>query len=313
MISVIITAIVSFISTNLDDIFVLMVFFSQVSVHQRKRHIIIGQYLGVIALLMISVLGAYGLNIFPQKYTGLLGIIPILLGIKEWIKYRKVNKLEIKNLYDKIEYIKPEADYTEQLNDPVTLQSDRDNIVLNNDSDNIKENVTVYIDDEPSNLQTPEILQEENTIYTLYNNDISNVTLFTDNEYSLPEESVIESKSKEHQKAVKDDKLKSILTKLINPAILNILLVTIANGADNIGVYIPLFIRLKMPELILTLIIFLLLLAGWCYLGEKLTNFPVIKQSIHKYKNMIVPVVYILIGLLILIKSEMFTLHVSKL
>lgn len=227
MISTIITAFVSFASTNIDDIFILMLFFSQVGKQLKKSQIIIGQYLGITILLFISIMGSIGLNLIPQKYTGLLGIIPILLGIKEWVKYRK-DKKDVHSVNEAI----------------------------------------------------PELLNETVTIAGTDNSQI---------------------------RAVKNKNIKIILSKLIHPAILNVLLVTIANGADNIGVYIPLFTTLNSLELIVTVVIFFLLVGVWCFVGERLTNVPSIKNKIHKYKNIIVPVVFIVIGIFIIVKSNLFS------
>ena len=105
-----------------------------------------------------------------------------------------------------------------------------------------------------------------------------------------------------------NEKIKIMLSKLIHPAIINVFLVTIANGADNIGVYIPLFTTLNSLELIVTIIIFLLLIALWCFAGERLTNIPTIKHTIQKYKNIIVPVVFIVIGIFIIVESDLFSL-----
>ena len=37
---------IAFIATNIDDIIVLLLFFSQINANFRRRHIVIGQYLG---------------------------------------------------------------------------------------------------------------------------------------------------------------------------------------------------------------------------------------------------------------------------
>ena len=218
MFSTIVTAIISFISTNIDDIFVLMIFYSQVGEHIKKRHIVIGQYSGIFLLLLISILGSMGLNLFPPQYTGLMGFIPIILGLKISLEY---------------------------------LVS----IKLRNCSNAKIDTSNLGVDLEPTKTKT--------TV---------------------------------------------LRTKLINPAILNVFLVTIANGADNIGIYIPLFSRLSAIELMLTLTVFAFLIALWCFIGERLTNFPTIKDGIQKYKDIIVPVVFIGIGIFILIESNIVNL-----
>ena len=92
LISTVITAFVSFASTNIDDILVLMLFFSQINHVMKRRHIIIGQYLGIGALTTISIIGALGVSVIPQQYVGLLGLVPVYLGTKIYVDHRKESK-----------------------------------------------------------------------------------------------------------------------------------------------------------------------------------------------------------------------------
>lgn len=71
-----------------------------------------------------------------------------------------------------------------------------------------------------------------------------------------------------------------------------------ANGADNIGIYVPIFSR--YTSLVMTLLVFAVILALWCYLGEKILNFPFIKKTLERYKHILVPVVFIALGCYIL-------------
>ncbi|HEX9973369.1 MAG TPA: cadmium resistance transporter [bacterium] len=96
ILSIIITAIITFTATNIDDIFVLMMFFSQTNHSFRRRHVIIGQYLGFVALIAISLLGFLGSFIIPKEFIGLLGFAPIVIGIRKFIS--RENKIESTNL-----------------------------------------------------------------------------------------------------------------------------------------------------------------------------------------------------------------------
>lgn len=49
LIKTIITAFISFASTNIDDIFILMLFFSQVNSIMKKRHVILGQFIVLVS------------------------------------------------------------------------------------------------------------------------------------------------------------------------------------------------------------------------------------------------------------------------
>ena len=75
------TGITAFIATNLDDILILLLFFSQVDASFRHRHIVSGQYLGFGALVLVSLPGFFGGLMFPQDWVGLLGIAPIAIGL----------------------------------------------------------------------------------------------------------------------------------------------------------------------------------------------------------------------------------------
>ena len=69
-----------FIATNIDDIFVLLAFFASSRV--RTRDIVIGQYLGIAALVLASLAAALIALVIPAGYIGLLGLVPIALGVK---------------------------------------------------------------------------------------------------------------------------------------------------------------------------------------------------------------------------------------
>ena len=82
----------SFIATNIDDIFVLMLFFS--TSNFRKSQIVIGQYLGIGLLVVIGTLGSLLALVVPHYIIGLLGLVPISIGIIKLVQLRKNNNFE---------------------------------------------------------------------------------------------------------------------------------------------------------------------------------------------------------------------------
>ncbi len=86
----IITAAVIFAATNIDDIVILTLFFSQVNQSFRPWHVVTGQLLGFSALVAISLLGYLTGLIIPHQVIGLLGILPIIIGIRQWQKRNEV-------------------------------------------------------------------------------------------------------------------------------------------------------------------------------------------------------------------------------
>lgn len=75
-----VVVIVAFISTNLDDLFILMAYFSKKTFS--KKEVVVGQYLGLLSLILISS-SAYFFQLFlPENLIALLGFIPIAIGVK---------------------------------------------------------------------------------------------------------------------------------------------------------------------------------------------------------------------------------------
>lgn len=194
MTETIIAIIMSFIGTNIDDIFINTLFFAQADTKHKINSVIIGKYLGIGTLVLVSCLGAFFLHSVPQKYIGFLGLVPIALGIKEWISY-----LKSKN---------------------------------QSSSDDFEE---------------------------------------------------------------KQD--------MSGGMVLNVALVTMSNGADNIGVYMPLFAGYTVFQMIAVVIVFSVMIALWCILGKKLSDLPGLRDFLLKYKYIIVPVVFVILGIYIVLKS----------
>ena len=191
------TAILTFIATNIDDIFLLMMFFSQTDHLFRRRHVVAGQYLGFIALVAISLLGFAGRFIMPREFIGLLGLAPIVIGVRKMFEKER-------------------------------------------------------------EIGAPDLTAQ---------------------------------------------KTSSLLGILLPPKTYNVAAVTFANGGDNIGIYTPLFASLDLPGLILTVTVFLLLVAVWCVLALKLTHQKHVARFLSRYGHRLVPVVLIGLGIFILIEN----------
>ncbi len=202
MIETIITAVLAFASTNVDDLFILMMLFTVTSQSFRPHHILSGQYLGIITLIAISVIGSLIGIVIPKVYIGLLGFFPIYLGIRKFFS-------------------------------------------KDDDSD------------------------------------------------SSP--------------VVSPDK-KYVLASIISPATLSIASITIANGADNIGIYIPLFVNLTPTNLVFTICIFLMMVFVWVKIAEYLVQHPRLKNTLARYNHVLFPCILIGLGIYILIESKSYTL-----
>ncbi|MEA5419216.1 cadmium resistance transporter [Spirulina sp. CCNP1310] len=191
-----IQGITAFTATNLDDIVILMLLFSQVGVSLHGRQIVAGQYLGIVALILISLPGFLGASLLPRPWIGLLGILPIVIGFSQWFS--------------------PDGD---------------------NDS-------------EPAQIN--------------------------------------QSRS----------------SGFFAPQTLSIAAITIANGGDNVGIYLPLFASVNGVKLVVILAVFLSLVGLWCYGAYRLARLEAIAKLLTRYGDLLVPFVLIGLGVLILIDSH---------
>ncbi len=83
--NVFIQGIIAFTVTNIDDMMILLLLFSQSDSNFRKRHIFIGQYLGFLTIIILSLPGFFGGLFIQREWLGLLGILPIIIGMKQLI------------------------------------------------------------------------------------------------------------------------------------------------------------------------------------------------------------------------------------
>ncbi|MEU8380717.1 cadmium resistance transporter [Streptosporangium sp. NPDC048865] len=83
MIQTIGTAAAVFAGTNVDDIIILTVLFlaSRAGGVPRPWQIVAGQYAGIAALVAVSAAAALGLAVVPDRWVGLLGLVPFGMGV----------------------------------------------------------------------------------------------------------------------------------------------------------------------------------------------------------------------------------------
>ena len=83
MIQNVVTSIILYSGTALDLLIILMLFFAKRKSRKDIINIYLGQFLGSVSLILLSLLFAFVLYYIPSKeILGLLGLIPIFLGFK---------------------------------------------------------------------------------------------------------------------------------------------------------------------------------------------------------------------------------------
>ena len=83
MVQNVITSIILYSGTAVDLLIILMLFFAKRKSRKDIINIYLGQFLGSVSLILLSLLFAFVLHYIPSKgILGLLGLIPIFLGLK---------------------------------------------------------------------------------------------------------------------------------------------------------------------------------------------------------------------------------------
>jgi cadmium resistance protein CadD (predicted permease) len=202
LISTLATAASAFCASNLDDILVLLLLFSSATTKGLRWQVVLGQYLGFSMLVSASLLGYLGGQLLPATWIGVLGLLPISLGVSQII------------------------DNLEQADQPCCQSID---------------------------ASIPSWLER----------------------LGLPAGQAVAAVG-----------------------------ITIANGGDNVGLYMPLFARCNGLQLTLTLLVFALMVGLWCAIALRLIQAPAMADLINRYGQPAVPVLLIVLGLVILVDSH---------
>ena len=182
------SSLLAFIGTNIDDIIILMLFFSVSASEYDRMKVVLGQYSGLGLLFVFSLLVSAGLAAFFSSYVWILGFVPLVLGIRAWLCRHEEEE--------------------EEKDGQVTL--------------------------------------------------------------------------------------------------LNVTAVTVSNGADNAGIYIPLFSSYSKAEILTAAVVFILMTGLLCFGSYKLVSIPVLKEKIARYRKVLVPVVFTALGLFIISEGTVF-------
>lgn len=197
MIGIILTAIVAFIATGIDEIVVLTIIFVHATKNKSIKDVYIGQQIGMIVLLALSTLAVFGITFISEKWIGLLGLLPVIQGVRFWINGG-------------------------------------------------------------------------------------------DDEGDEDDDEIIE----------KTNKFKSL--------ILSVTVIAIAGGGEELAIYIPYFASLSPFDLVITLITFNVLVPIWCTLCRKISSHKQIRETIETYERILVPIVFIGLGLFVQIENNTF-------
>jgi cadmium resistance protein CadD (predicted permease) len=93
ILTVLAASVTTFAATNVDDMFLLTVFFAR---RIPTRRMVVGPYLGFAAIVAVTFAAVWmaGLAV-PRAWVQLLGILPIAIGIEELLQAQKARRMGI--------------------------------------------------------------------------------------------------------------------------------------------------------------------------------------------------------------------------
>ncbi|KAH8698239.1 cadmium resistance transporter-domain-containing protein [Phaeosphaeriaceae sp. PMI808] len=89
-------------------------------------------------------------------------------------------------------------------------------------------------------------------------------------------------------------------------SVFKVSLVTVMNGGDNVGTYIPLFSQAKGAEIAVYIVTYYILLGVWCLAGFLIMKQKHVLRVAQKYADLVIPFLYIGLGIFITVKSSCF-------
>ncbi|KXJ93579.1 cadmium resistance transporter, partial [Microdochium bolleyi] len=96
-------------------------------------------------------------------------------------------------------------------------------------------------------------------------------------------------------------------------AILKVALITLMNGGDNIGTYIPLFSQVNPPAVIAVYaVVFYIMLGLWCLVGWLLIRQRHVAKLAEKYVAKLIPFLYMGLGTFIIVESKAYPWSIEK-
>ncbi|KAJ5358784.1 uncharacterized protein N7496_011197 [Penicillium cataractarum] len=95
-------------------------------------------------------------------------------------------------------------------------------------------------------------------------------------------------------------------------SILKVSIITVMNGGDNIGTYIPLFSQAKGAEIAVYVVTYYILLGAWCLVAFLIMKQKYILLLAQKYADIVVPFLYVGLGVYVVVKSSCYPWSIER-
>ena len=95
-------------------------------------------------------------------------------------------------------------------------------------------------------------------------------------------------------------------------SIFKVAIITVMNGGDNIGIYIPLFSQAKGAQIAIYAVVFYILIGIWCFIAYLIMKHKQILQIMKKYASLLIPFLFIGLGIYIVVKSDCYPWSIKE-
>ncbi|KXU86606.1 cadmium transporter [Paraburkholderia monticola] len=215
MLSLVLLAIAAYAATNIDNLFVLLGFLTEAGA--QRRRVVLGQYAGSLLLVAAALVLAALLTRLPTGYVGLLGLLPIAVGLhKGWQRFG-----------------------------PGHAQRD------DSKDDQATAHAPAHAPDDAPAARSP----------------AASPTASGSSSWTVAG-------------------------------------VAIANGSDNIAVYVPLYASHTPAENALVSLVFIAMIGLWCAGAAWLVDHPLLGAPIRRYGSALLPLILLAIGVSVIVNND---------
>lgn len=95
-------------------------------------------------------------------------------------------------------------------------------------------------------------------------------------------------------------------------SVLKVASITVMNGGDNIGTYVPLFSQAKGTEIAVYVVVYYILLGVWCLAAWSLMGQRHVLRLVEKYMQWVIPFLFIGLGIYITVKSDAYPWSIER-
>ncbi|KFY06627.1 hypothetical protein V492_07898 [Pseudogymnoascus sp. VKM F-4246] len=95
-------------------------------------------------------------------------------------------------------------------------------------------------------------------------------------------------------------------------SVFKVAIITVMNGGDNIGTYIPLFSQAQGAEIAVYVVVYYILLGIWCLIAFLIMKQKHILRVAEKYATFVIPFLYLGLGIYIVVKSDCYPWSVKQ-